>query len=62
VCLGHHYRALERFAHAELAAPPDAPGASLCAPARAHAPRARAGPTPAPVCRRARARRAPRSI
>jgi hypothetical protein len=32
VCLGHHYRALERFAHAELAAPPDAPGASLCAP------------------------------
>ena len=48
--LGRHYRGLERFAAAELAAPPDAPGASLCAPrtralprrpgARAHPPRA----------------------
>ena len=28
--LGRHYRGLERFAAAELAAPPDAPGASLC--------------------------------
>jgi hypothetical protein len=51
--LGRHYRGLERFAAAELAAPPDAPGASLCAPgtcalprhpsARAHPPRAGIG-------------------
>lgn len=30
--LGRHYRGLERFAGAELAAAPHAAGASLCAP------------------------------
>ena len=50
--LGRHYRGLERFAAAELAAAPDAPGGSLCVwPSAACA---RAAPHARPAARRYR--------